>query len=144
MARQSRNPAIDSIAQPGQRQLRIGEELRHTLAQWLRPGRLRDPVLADANITVTEVRLSPDMRNATAFVMPLGGDKANEIIAGLQRCAPFLKSRIARAVAMRRVPDLVFVLDRAFESAERIAGILASSAVARDLPPAEETGDDTA
>jgi ribosome-binding factor A len=143
MARQSRNPAIDSVAQPGQRQLRVGEELRHALAQWLRPGQLRDPALADANITVTEVRLSPDMRNATAFVMPLGGDKANEIIAGLGRCAPFLKSRIARAVAMRRVPDLAFVLDHAFESAERIAGILASSAVARDLPPAEETGDDT-
>jgi len=71
-----------------QRQLRVGEELRHALAQLLRPGELRDPALRQANITVTEVRVSPDLRNATAFVMPLAGAKADEIMAGLKRCAP--------------------------------------------------------
>ena len=72
---------------PSQRQLRVGEELRHRLAELLRPGELRDPALHDANVTVTEVRLSPDLRNATAFVMPLGGANAEEIIAGLRRSA---------------------------------------------------------
>src|SRR3981081_4956650 len=81
---------------PGQRQLRVGEELRHLLADLLRPGELRDPALREAHIHVTEGRLSPDLRNATAFVMPLGGANAEEIIAGLRRSAPFLKSRLAR------------------------------------------------
>src|ERR1700730_3189649 len=75
----------------GQRQLRVGEELRHLLAELLRPGELRDPALREANVTVTEVRLSPDLRNATAFVMPLGGEKAEEIMAGLRRSGPFLE-----------------------------------------------------
>src|SRR5271169_4648576 len=81
-----------------QRQLRVGEELRHVLARLLRPGELRDPALFDASVTVTEVRLSPDLRNATAFVMPLGGANAADIIAALRRSAPFLKGRIARTV----------------------------------------------
>src|SRR5206468_2763459 len=77
----------------GQRQLRVGEELRHVLAQLLRPGELRDPALRDANITVSEVRVSPDLKNATAFVMPLAGSNAAEIMAGLKRSAPFLRGR---------------------------------------------------
>src|SRR5438477_4124958 len=106
---------------PGQRQLRVGEELRHLLAELLRPGELRDPALREANITVTEVRLSPDLRNATAFVMPLAGANAGEIMAGLKRSAPFLKARLARELDLRYVPNLVLALDHAFESAERIA-----------------------
>src|SRR5262244_3233382 len=85
-----------------QRQLRVGEELRHALAQLLRPGELRDPALRAANITVTEVRVSPDLRNATAFVMPLAGANADEIMAGLRRSGPFLKSRIAKTVELRQ------------------------------------------
>jgi|SRR5580704_13495586 ribosome-binding factor A len=123
----------ENHAEPGQRQLRVGEELRHALAQLLRPGELRDPVLYDANVTVTEVQVSPDLRNATAFVMPLGGANAADILAGLTRGTPFLKGRIARAVRLRLVPNLTFALDRAFESAERIAALLASEAVERDL-----------
>src|SRR5438477_9731510 len=86
---------------PGQRQLRVGEELRHALAQLLRPGELRDPALRDANITVVEVRVSPDLRNATAFVMPLAGEKADEIMAGLKRSAVFLRGQVARMVELR-------------------------------------------
>jgi len=122
--------------QPGersQRQLRVGEELRHALARLLRPGELRDPALFDANITVTEVQLSPDLRNATAFVMPLGGGNAADIVAGLRRSAPYLKGQIARMVQLRRVPTLSFALDNAFDSADRIAEVLHSEAVARDL-----------
>jgi ribosome-binding factor A len=116
-----------------QRQLRVGEELRHALAQLLRPGELRDPALLDANITVTEVRLSPDLRNATAFVMPLGGANAADVIAGLRRSAPYLKGQIARLVPLRRAPNLSFLLDNAFDTANRIAALLHSDTVARDL-----------
>src|SRR2546430_16992209 len=104
---------------PGQRQLRVGEDLRHLLGELLRPGELRDPALHDANITVTEVRLSPDLRNATAFVMPLGGANAGEIMAGLRRSAPFLKSRLARITELRTMPKIPFRLDNAFERPPR-------------------------
>src|SRR4029077_8230827 len=83
-----------------QRQLRVGEELRHVLAQLLRPGELRDPALRDANVTVTEVRVSPDLKNATAFVMPLAGANSDAVMAGLRRGAPFLRNRIAHLVEL--------------------------------------------
>ena len=103
------------------------------MAQLLRPGELHDPALFDANITVTEVRLSPDLRNATVFVMPLGGTKTADIVAGLRRSAPYLKNQIARQVRLRHVPNLGFALDSAFDSADRITTLLHSEAVARDL-----------
>src|SRR5437899_12849086 len=87
-----------------QRQLRVGEELRHALAKLLRPGELRDPALREASITVTEVRVSPDLKNATAFVMPLAGAQAEEIMAGLKRSAVFLKGQVARTMTLRQVP----------------------------------------
>ena len=130
--------------QPSQRQLRVGEELRHLLAELLRPGELRDPALREANVTVTEVRLSPDLRNATAFVMPLGGEKADEIMAGLRRSAPFLKGRLARMIELRHVPNIAFAFDNAFDSAARISALLSSPAVERDLHPQPEDDDDTA
>jgi ribosome-binding factor A len=137
MAERHRNPA----GGPSQRQLRVGEEVRHALAQLLRPGELRDPALHDAAVTVTEVRLSPDLKNATAFVMPLGGGHAAEIIAGLKRSAPYLKGRLARTLALRQVPNLAFMLDRSFDNAERIASLLRRPDVARDLRPQDEPDD---
>lgn len=131
MARPELNEA--SPGERGQRQLRVGEEVRHALARLLRPGELRDPALFDANVTVTEVQLSPDLRNATAFVMPLGGSNAADIIAGLRRSAPYLKGQLGKLVRLRRVPNLSFALDSAFESADRIAAVLRSGEVARDL-----------
>src|ERR1700722_11382840 len=126
--------ADEPLASPrSQRRLRVGEQLRHALAQLLRPGELRDPALFDANVTVTEVQVSPDLRNATAFVMPLGGANAADILAGLRRGAPFLKGRIARLVRLRHVPNLTFTLDSAFDPAQRIAVILHSEPVERDL-----------
>ena len=118
-----------------QRQLRVGEELRHALAQLLRPGELRDPALRDANITVTEVRVSPDLRNATAFVMPLAGANADDIMAGLRRSAPFLKARIARIVELRQAPNIAFAFDTAFDTAARIAALLHTPEIERDLQP---------
>jgi len=145
MPRRREHDPITGVRPPSQRQLRVGEELRHLLAELLRPGELRDPALRQANVTVTEVRLSPDLRNATAFVMPLGGEKADEIMAGLRRSAPFLKARLARMIELRHVPNIAFAFDNAFDSAARISALLASPAVERDLhAPAEDDDDDTA
>jgi ribosome-binding factor A len=124
-----------------QRQLRVGEELRHALAQLLRPGELRDPALRDANITVTEVRVSPDLKNATAFVMPLAGANTDDIMTGLKRSAPYLRGRLARAVELRQAPNLTFAFDTAFDSAARIAALLHTPGVERDLA-AERDEDD--
>ena len=127
-------------AAASQRQLRVGEELRHALSQLLRPGELRDPALRDANVTVTEVRVSPDLRNATAFVMPFAGANAGEVMAGLKRSAVFLKGRVARTVELRQVPNIVFALDDAFDNAARITALLARPEVERDLhaPPDDD------
>src|SRR5712691_12320663 len=108
--RRAKDHASGPIA-ASQRQLRVGEELRHALAQLLRPGELRDPALREANVTVTEVRVSPDLRNATAFVMPLAGANADQIMAGLRRSAVFLKGRVAGMVEIRQVPHIVFAFD---------------------------------
>src|SRR5436190_18218697 len=120
MARKKHEFQDPGARPPSQRQLRVGEELRHRLAELLRPGELRDPALRDANVTVTEVRLSPDLRNATAFVMPLAGANADDVMEGLQRSAVFLKSRAGRQLGLRHIPNLAFALDRAFDEAARI------------------------
>lgn len=127
-----------------QRQLRVGEELRHALARILRDGECRDPVLENASITVTEVRISPDLRNATAFVMPLAGTRATEVVASLERSATFLKGLVAREVQLRNTPNLVFALDDSFDRAARISTLLMRPEVARDLRPsaAEDKDDD--
>jgi ribosome-binding factor A len=116
-----------------QRQLRVAEELRHTLAKIFRQGECRDPAIRDASIAVTEVRISPDLRNAIAFVMPLGGANSAEIVAGLKRSSAFLRRLVAREVPLRYAPSLVFALDGAFDQAERVASLLARPEVERDL-----------
>ncbi|WP_448203738.1 30S ribosome-binding factor RbfA [Azospirillum sp. sgz302134] len=118
---------------PSQRQLRVGEEIRHALAEVLQRGDFHDPELAELNVTVTEVRISPDLRNATAFVTPLGGGAMDETLAALRRAAPFLRGQIARAINLRYAPTLSFEGDTSFEYAGRIDAILHSPAVARDL-----------
>jgi ribosome-binding factor A len=126
-----------------QRQLRVGEELRHALARLLRPGELRDPSLRDASVTVTEVQVSPNLRNATAFVMPLAGANADEIMAGLRRSAVYLKGRVAQMVELRQVPNIVFAFDSAFDTAARISTLLARPEVERDLHPPTADHDET-
>jgi ribosome-binding factor A len=118
-----------------QRRRRVAEELRHTASKVLRNGSYRDPVLHDASITVTEVRLSPDLRNATIYVMPLAGGNTAGILAALRRSAPFLRGLIARDLALRYAPNLVFALDETFDQAERISALLALPEVERDLHP---------
>jgi ribosome-binding factor A len=117
------------------RQRRVGEALRHALSAILRGGECRDPALRDVSITVTEVRISPDLRNASVFVMPLGGINAAETLAGLTRSVGFLQGRVAREVALRYAPQLVFTLDPAFDQAARISRLLARPEVVRDIEP---------
>lgn len=120
---------------PTQRQLRVGEELRHALAQVLERGELHDPAVQDTPITVTEVRTSPDLKNATAFVVPLGGDDetTKRVLEGLRRAAPFLRHCLAERVQLRYVPALSFAADTTFDDAGRIDGLLRDPNVARDL-----------
>jgi ribosome-binding factor A len=116
-----------------QRRLRVGEELRHVLSGILRRGECRDPALRDASVAITEVRLGSDLRNATVFVMPLGGANASEIVAGLKRSTAFLKRCVASEVVLRHTPNLIFELDLSFDQADRIRALLARPEVERDL-----------
>lgn len=127
---------------PSQRQLRVGEELRHTLAEIFQRGDFHDPELQSLNVTVTEVRISPDLKNATAFVTPLGGGHMEETLAALRRAAPFLRGQVARVVNLRHAPTLSFEADTSFDYAGHIDAILHSPAVARDLLPDRVNGDD--
>src|ERR1700689_711794 len=108
----------------GPRPLRVGEALRHALARIFERGELRDPDLAGAVVTVTEVRVSPDLRSAVAYVMPLGGAHAAEVMAALGRSAPYLRRALAHDVKLRHAPSLVFALDTSFEHASRIDALL--------------------
>lgn len=118
---------------PGQRQLRVGEELRHLLAQLLERGNMRDPDLRDASITVTSVDVSPDLRNATAFVVPLGGKDEERFLAALRRAAPWFRARVSESAGLRSAPDIRFELDRTFDEADRIGALLRRPDVARDI-----------
>ncbi|HJO96504.1 MAG: 30S ribosome-binding factor RbfA [Rhodospirillales bacterium] len=124
---------------PSQRQLRVGEELRHALARILERGTLRDPGLEGITVTVTEVRMSPDLRRAHVFVTPLGGGPTTPVLEALTRARPFLRRQIARSVDLRNVPDMDFVADGSFDEGTRIETLLADPMVARDL---NDTRDD--
>ncbi len=121
-----------------QRQLRVGEELRHGLAELLERGDMRDPVLREARITVTMVDVSPDLRNALAFVVPLGGEHADEVLAAMRRAAPYFRNRLAKMIDLRFAPEIRFELDRSFDHAARIDRLLHDPDVARDLEPHED------
>ena len=123
----------------GQRQLRVGELIRHALAQSLDRGEARDPGLANAPITATEVRVSPDLRNATAFVMPLGGGDAADILQSLNRAAPFFRRRIGEEVDLRRLPNISFELDSSFDNAAHIDELLRRPSVSADIHAADDS-----
>jgi ribosome-binding factor A len=121
------------MKQPGQRQLRVGELIRHTLAQLLTRGDVHDPVLAGHLITIPEVRMSPDLRLATIYVMPLGGRDEAQVLEALERNKRYLRGVIAREVNLKFAPDIRFRIDDRFDEAERIESLLRSPAVKRDL-----------
>jgi ribosome-binding factor A len=118
---------------PGQRQLRVGEEVRHALSSIFERAEMRDPVLSSVAVTITEVRISPDLRQATVFVMPLGGGGEENVIAALGRAKGFLRRRLGSSVRLRVVPDLTFRIDPSFAEADRIERLLRDPLVARDL-----------
>src|SRR5438105_913740 len=123
---------------PSQRQLRVGEMLRHALSEIFRNTEIHDPELAGVSVTVTQVKPSPDMRHATVFVEPLGGQNAAGVLAALNRHRGYLRGELGRVIELKFTPELRFLEDTSFAEAERIATILHSDKVARDLGPEED------
>ncbi len=118
---------------PSQRQLRVAENLRHELSQIFTRVDIRDDDLIGVIITVSEIRTSPDMSNATVYVMPLGGERQAEIIAALERHKKFLRGELSRKVHLKYMPELHFKLDESFDNSGRISDVLNSDKVAKDL-----------
>src|SRR6186997_658759 len=118
-----------------QRQLRVGETVRHAVADILSQGSVHDPTLEGHMITVPEVRMSPDLKLATVYVMPLGGRDTKEVVAALERNKRFLRGEIARRVNLKFAPDIRFRADERFDEAERIEKLLRTPEVQRDLGP---------
>ncbi|MBM3557648.1 MAG: 30S ribosome-binding factor RbfA [Alphaproteobacteria bacterium] len=121
-----------------QRPFRVGEAVRHALAEVFARGDLHDSELAGHSITVTQVSMSPDLKNARAFVMPLGGVDREAILAALNRVAPRLQGEIARRVGLRFTPRLGFKLDETFDKADRVSELLRDPVVAADLAKPRE------
>lgn len=120
---------------PSQRQLRVAEEVRHALAAIFERGDFRDPDLANARITVTEVRASPDLRHMTAFISGLGKDVPPEQFAALRRAGAFLRGQVAKNVRLKFAPDLHFQPDSALDYAMKIDVLMRQPKVAQDLAP---------
>lgn len=116
-----------------QRQLRVGELLRHSLSDILTRGDIRDPDLEGVSVTVTQVKPSGDMRHATVFVEPLGGQNAKAIVQALNRHKGFIRGQMGHTITMKFTPELRFVEDTSFAEAEKIERLLKSDVVQRDL-----------
>jgi ribosome-binding factor A len=123
---------------PTQRQLRAGELVRHALIDILREEAPADPDLAGVSVTLTEVRMSPDLRHALGFIMPLGGAHTPEVVAALNRAAKFLRGKLGRSVDLKFTPDLKFVVDESFDAAERMNRLFDDPKVRRDLAHEDE------
>jgi ribosome-binding factor A len=130
----------DNMPGGSQRALRVGELIRHALSDMLTRGDVHDPVLEGRLITVPEVRMSPDLRMATVYVMPLGGKDIEEVIEALDRNKRFLRGEIAHRVNLKFAPEIRFRADERFDEAERIEKLLRTPAVQRDLK--REDGDE--
>lgn len=120
-------------AGPSQRQLRVAEEIRHVLAGVFARGDIRDPDLADVTVTVTEVRISPDLKHATAFVTRLGRSDIDGKLPALRRAAPFLRAALARSLRLRHAPDIHFQPDTSIDYAMHVDALLHRPEVRRDL-----------
>ncbi len=130
----ARRPAHTSTATGvSQRQLRVGELVRHKLSEMLSRGEIHDDVLSAHLVTIPEVRMSPDLKIATAYVMPLGGGDMQDVIAALNANRKYIRSEIARAVALKFAPDIRFRADDTFDEAMRIDSLLNSPKVRQDI-----------
>jgi ribosome-binding factor A len=136
----ARHQHRDHSAGGSQRQLRVGELIRHELADMLSRGGIHHPVLESHMITVPEVRMSADLRLATIYVMPLGGRDEKDVLDALDRNKRYVRGEIARRVNLKFAPELRFRIDERFDEAERIERLLRTPEVRRDL--AHESPDD--
>jgi ribosome-binding factor A len=118
---------------PSQRQLKVGELIRHALAEIFARGEIVDDVLNQYSLTVSEVRMTPDLKLATVFVLPLGGAGAEDVVKHLDQHKRFLRGELARRVNLKFMPELRFKIDTSFAASKRIDELLASPKVARDL-----------
>jgi ribosome-binding factor A len=129
----ARHKHRDQPAGGSPRQLRVGELVRHAVADMLSRGDIHDPVIEAHMITVPEVRMSPDLRLATVYVMPLGGRDTQKVIEALENNKRYMRGEIAHRVNLKFAPDIRFRIDERFDEAERIAKLLRTPAVQRDL-----------
>lgn len=123
---------------PSQRQLRVGEIIRHALAEILSRGQIADPDLDGVIISVAEVRMSPDLKNATALVMPLGGRDVPKVMAGLERSRKWFRGQIARRVNLKFAPDVRFKIDTRYDDDDQVTAMLHRPDIAKDLAPGDD------
>jgi ribosome-binding factor A len=127
---------------PTQRQLRAGELIRHALVEVLREEELQDENMQGISVTITQVRLSPDLRHAIVFIEPLGGgDKADLVVKSMNRHAKFLRGRLGAGIETKFTPDLRFMRDESFDEAARMARLFDNPKIRRDLDPPEPASD---
>jgi ribosome-binding factor A len=141
MARHKHHHRENTPGGGSQRQLRVGELVRHAVAEMLTRGDVHDPVIEGHLITVPEARMSADLRLATIYVMPMGGRDADQVIAAFERHKKFLRAEIAHRINLKFAPDIRFRIDERFAEAERIDKLLRSPEVKRDLDK-NESGDE--
>ncbi|TRC73524.1 30S ribosome-binding factor RbfA [Mesorhizobium sp. WSM4307] len=135
-----------TTSSPSQRMLRVAEQVRHALSETLQRGEIIDPLIENTVVSVSEVRMSPDLRVATAFVSPLGAKDANAVVEALNKHAKFVRGRVSGALRqMKFMPEFRFKLDTSFDNFARINDLLKSPEVARDLDADDDkTRDDRA
>jgi len=129
-------------AGPSQRQLRVGEMLRHALSEILYRNEIRDPDLDGVSVTITQVKPSPDMRYATVYCEPLGGQNTTQLITALNRHKGFLRGEMGHRISIKFTPELRFVEDESFAEAQKIEDILKSEKVSRDLAASSDEEDE--
>jgi ribosome-binding factor A len=127
---------------PSQRQLRAGELIRHSLVEIIREKEIIDPGLEGVSVTVTEVRMSPDLRHAVCFVEPLGGQSPEQVVDALNRHAKFLRGRLGRNIEMKFTPDLKFLHDESFNEAARMNRLFENPRVQQDLAASADPDED--
>ena len=133
MAHNSSTPEQQSV-----RVLKVGERVRHILSELLARGEVHDDVVSAANISVTEVRMTPDLRNATAYVKPLLGAEEDKVVKALRQNTAFLQREVAKRIGLKFAPKLKFRPDESFDEADRIERLLSDPRVTRDLGEEEE------
>ena len=141
MRSRSKSGKNAGVQPPGQRQLRVGERIRHILSDIMREGGMRDPDLQNTGvITVTAVDIGPDLQHAAVYVMPLGGDNSDKIVEALNRASGFFRSRLASELDLRYTPKVTFKIDRSFDEAAHIDKLLGRYEVRKDV---DKKDDDT-